>query len=99
MEKKYGKQGLVVIGVHTPEFDFEKERSRVEASVKKYNKTSPVFMDNDYSYWKALGNRYWPTFYLVDKKGIIRGRIQGEINIGSREAEQGEQAIRSLLKE
>lgn len=99
MEKKYGKQGLIVIGVHTPEFDFEKQRSTVVAAVKKFKKTSPVFMDNDYGYWKSLSNQYWPTFYLVDKKGIIRGRIQGEINIGSNEARKGEQAILALLKE
>ncbi len=99
MEKKYGKQGLVVIAVHSPEFDFENERSRVEAAVKRYKKTSPVFMDNDHGYWRSLGNQYWPTFYLVDRKGIVRGRIQGEINIGSREAEKGEQAIRALLTE
>ena len=74
MEKKYGEQGLVVIGVHSPEFDFEKERSRVEAAVKRYNKISPVFMDNDHGYWRSLGNRYWPTFYMVDKKGIVRRR-------------------------
>ena len=88
-----------MIAVHSPEFDFEKERSRVEAAVKRYNKTSPVFMDNDHSYWRSLGNRYWPTFYLVDRKGIVRGRIQGEIGMGSREAEKGERAIRALLEE
>lgn len=99
MEKKYGEKGLVVIAVHSPEFEYEKKRSTVEAAVKRFKKVSPVFMDNDHGYWRSLGNRYWPTFYLVDRKGIVRGRIQGEINIGSREAEKGEQAIRALLAE
>ena len=67
MKEKYGKEGFQVIGIHSPEFDFEKKRSRVEGAVKKYHLDHPIMMDNDHTYWKALGNRYWPTFYLVDK--------------------------------
>lgn len=99
MNKKYGDQGFVVIGVHTPEFDFEKERSRVVAAAKRYDKTFPILMDNDYGYWNSLGNQYWPSFYFIDKKGKVRGRIIGEINQGSKAARNGETAIRELLKE
>ncbi|HLD97108.1 MAG TPA: redoxin domain-containing protein, partial [Candidatus Nanoarchaeia archaeon] len=61
---KYGDKGLVVIGVHSPEFDFEKDRNNVELSVEKYGINYPVALDNDHATWAAFKNRYWPHKYL-----------------------------------
>ncbi len=99
MKNKYKGQGFQVISIHTPEFDFEKERRRVERAVQRYKLDQPVFMDNDYAYWNALGNRYWPSFYLVDKNGRIRAQALGQLNQGSGMSGQMEGAIRSLLAE
>ncbi len=98
MKEKYSKQGLRVVSVHTPEFPFEKERSRVEGAVKRFKLTQPVYMDNDYAYWKALKNRYWPAFYLVDKQGRIRMSKVGEMHSGSQRAKEMQQTIEKLLQ-
>ena len=97
IEKKYEKQGLKVIAVHSPEFEYEKNRSQVERIAKKYHKTSPIMMDNDYTYWKALGNRYWPTFYLFDQTGQLVLRLFGETHQGSKNALKFEQVMLKLL--
>lgn len=68
---KYHDKGLEIIGVHTPEFDFEKNRSNVLAAVRKFGVKYPVVQDNDYSTWLAYGNRYWPRKYLIDIDGFI----------------------------
>lgn len=99
MNEKYGQQGFQVVAVHTPEFEFEKERARVERAVARYRKIYPVFMDNDYAYWNALSNRYWPAFYLVDKDGRIRSRHIGEVHQGESSGRRMEQMIRALLQE
>jgi len=91
---KYEDSGLVVIGVHTPEFSFEKIRANVEAATREQDVTYPVVMDNNYEIWRAFGNKYWPAFYLVDSKGQIRYEHFGE---GDYEAT--ELAIQALLKE
>ncbi len=69
--EKYKDQGLVIIGVHAPEFAFEKETANVAAALKRYNITYPVAQDNDYKTWSAYHNQYWPAHYLVDKNGNI----------------------------
>jgi hypothetical protein len=61
--------------------------------------TYPVMMDNEYSYWKALANQYWPTFYIVDKQGYIRARFVGETHSSSVRANQIEASIKQLLHE
>jgi hypothetical protein len=99
MEKKYAKDGLVVLNIHTPEFDFEKERGRVERAVKRYKVTGPLYMDNDYKYWKSLRNRYWPAFYLVDRSGNIRSIAVGEVHDGTAKGEMLEALLQSLLEE
>lgn len=86
-----------MIGIHTPEFEFEKNRSRVEKAVKRYDLRHPILMDNDYAYWRALGNRYWPTFYLVDRDGAIAARISGEMHEGDDRAAVVEELIEKLL--
>ncbi len=86
-----------MIGIHTPEFDFEKKRARVEKAVEKYGLKHPILMDNDYAYWNALGNRYWPTFYLVDRNGAIAARIIGEMHEGEGRAAEVGELIEKLL--
>src|SRR5580692_2624728 len=69
---KYRDSGLVVIGVHTPEFDFEKELPNVQHAVKKFGITYPVALDNKYSIWNAFHNQAWPAHYFIDSKGKVR---------------------------
>jgi cytochrome c biogenesis protein CcdA/thiol-disulfide isomerase/thioredoxin len=91
---KYKDSGLVVIGVHTPEFAFEKERANVEKAVRDLNVTYPVAMDSDYKIWQAFNNEYWPAHYFIDGKGRIRYH-----HFGEGEYDQSERVIQELLKE
>ena len=68
---KYSDKGLLIIGVHTPEFNFEKDYSNVQAAVTKYGIKYPVVLDNEYFTWTAYANRYWPRKYLIDIDGYI----------------------------
>ncbi len=99
MEKKYGAQGLQVIGVHTPEFEHEKDRRRVARAGERYKLEHPIYLDNDYAFWNALGNHYWPAFYLVDRKGNIRASDVGELHLDTDKGESFEARIRELLAE
>jgi thiol-disulfide isomerase/thioredoxin len=93
-DEKYRSQGLVVIGVHTPEFDAEKNRQNVEQAIKRLGVAYPVAMDNQYTIWNAYGNKYWPAQYLIDAQGRLRYQHYGE---GAyREIESN---IQALLKE
>jgi len=92
--KRYGGQGLVVIGVHTPEFAFEKQEDNVRKAIKDLGLTYPVAMDNDWTIWKAFNNNYWPAHYFIDAKGRIRGE-----HFGEGEYDRSEQVIRQLLAE
>lgn len=91
---KYNKYGFVVIGVHTPEFQFEHDTQNVQKAIKQYNIHYPVAQDNEYKTWNAYNNQYWPAEYLIDANGIIR-----RTHFGEGEYDQTEQAIRVLLKE
>ncbi|ABA73832.1 cytochrome c biogenesis protein DipZ [Pseudomonas fluorescens] len=93
-EKKYGKDGLVVIGVHTPEYGYERIIDNVKDQVHKLGITYPVAIDNNYAIWRNFDNQYWPAHYLVDAKGQVRYTHFGE---GSYQAQ--EQMIQQLLKE
>lgn len=92
-ESKYGDNGLVIIGVHTPEFQFEHNYSNVLAAVEKFGIRYPVALDNNYSTWDAYGNNFWPEDYLIDKNGDIR-----KVTIGEGDYNQTEAAIRLLLE-
>ncbi len=70
-DEKYRKDGLVIIGVHTPEFAFEKDYDNVKRAVEKWGITYPVVLDNDFSTWRAFANQYWPHKYLIDIHGNI----------------------------
>jgi cytochrome c biogenesis protein CcdA/thiol-disulfide isomerase/thioredoxin len=91
---KYKDQGLEVVGLHTPEFAFEKVQSNVEKAVNGFNIKYPIVLDNDYSTWNALGNQFWPRKYLVDIDGYI---IYDHIGEGA--YEETEKAIQNALKE
>jgi len=90
----YHDKGLVVIGVHTPEFAFEHVRSNVRGAVKRLGITYPVALDNDYSTWNAFQNQYWPAKYLIDRSGHLRYYHFGEGSYDTTEAR-----IRTLLGE
>ncbi len=84
---KYAKEGLVIIGVHTPEFDFEKKYENVKAAVDKFGIKYPVVQDNSYSTWQAYQNSYWPRHYLIDANGRIRFDHIGEGGYDETEAQ------------
>jgi cytochrome c biogenesis protein CcdA/thiol-disulfide isomerase/thioredoxin len=92
--KKYEKDGLVVIGVHTPEYGYERIIDNVKDQVKKLGITYPVAIDNNYAIWRNFDNQYWPAHYLIDAKGQVRYSHFGE---GRYEAQ--EQMIQQLLEE
>jgi thiol-disulfide isomerase/thioredoxin len=92
--EKYKDQGLVMIGVHTPEFEFEKNVDNVRWAVKDMRIDYPITLDSDYAIWRAFDNQYWPALYFVDAKGHIRHHQFGE-----GEYEQSERVIQQLLAE
>jgi hypothetical protein len=95
--ERFGPRGLVTIGVHSPEFDRERIRDDVVARAKKFGLRHPTMIDNDLSYWRALDNRYWPAWYIVDQRGIIRAVVVGETHAGDHRAVAIEETIDSLL--
>jgi len=91
---KYAAQGLVVIGNHYPEFDYEADLDNLKDAVARYGIEYAVAQDNDGQTWRAYNNRYWPTLYLIDKRGHIR-----YVHIGEGAYETTESAIQQLLAE
>jgi len=92
--EKYKDKGFVIIGVHTPEFEFEKDYNNVKTAVEKFGIKFPVVLDNDYSTWTAYKNRYWPRKYLIDIDGYITYD-----HIGEGGYEETEQKIQEALSE
>lgn len=92
--EKYGDDGLVIIGVHTPEFAYEKDLANVEAAIAQLGVTWPVTIDNEKLTWRAYANHYWPAAYLIDKQGQIR-----LLKIGEGHYEYTESVIQALLAE
>jgi cytochrome c biogenesis protein CcdA/thiol-disulfide isomerase/thioredoxin len=91
-DKRYRSKGLVIVGVHTPEFGFEHDLGNVRGAVHKLRVRYPVVLDNDYGTWKAYANNYWPAHYLIDQEGNVR-----EVHIGEGDYAQTEHHIRQLL--
>jgi thiol-disulfide isomerase/thioredoxin len=91
---KYVDQGLLIIGIHSPEFEFEKDLDNVQTAVKQYNISYPVLQDNDMETWKAFENRYWPRKYITDSEGYIRYDHIGEGGYA-----ETEKIIQELLQE
>ncbi|PAU65166.1 thioredoxin [Pseudomonas sp. PIC25] len=85
--EKYRDKGLVVIGVHTPEYGYEKNLGNLQTAVKRFGITYPVAQDNGYRTWDAYGNQYWPALYLIDREGRIVYRHFGEGNYADTEAQ------------
>jgi cytochrome c biogenesis protein CcdA/thiol-disulfide isomerase/thioredoxin len=92
--ERYRADGLVVIGVHAPEFPFEKDPDNVTRAVHDLGITYPVALDNDYAIWKAFNNEYWPAHYFIDAQGRIRGH-----HFGEGDYVESEQLIQQLLRE
>jgi thiol-disulfide isomerase/thioredoxin len=92
--EKYKDKGLVIIGVHAPEFEFEKNEKNVAQAIKDFNLTYPIVQDNDFATWRAYNNRYWPAKYFIDKEGYVRYSHFGE---GA--YDESEKVIQELLKE
>lgn len=90
--QKYKDQGLTVVGVHTPEYPFERNTDNVKTAIKRFGITYPVAQDNQYSTWSAYNNQYWPAFYLLNKKGQVVYTHFGEGDYAQTEA-----AIQALL--
>jgi thiol-disulfide isomerase/thioredoxin len=99
VHEKFAVRGLRIVGVHSPEFRHEREPQRTAAKVREFKLEHPVMIDNDFSYWKALGNQYWPSFYLIDKRGRLRYRFAGETHRGDRRALEIERRIVELIAE
>lgn len=99
VQERYAARGLQIVGVHTPEFEHEKVRASVEQKIRQYKLAHPVMLDNDFSYWKALANRYWPAFYLIDRQGRVRATYAGETHGGDAQARRIESDIEALLAE
>lgn len=93
-DEKYSDQGLLIIGIHSPEFEFEKDIKNVELAVEKFGIKYPVILDNDKKTWDAFENRYWPRKYIADDQGYIRYD-----HIGEGAYDETEQVIQELLQE
>ena len=97
---KYASSGLDFVGVHTPELDFEKKTENVRKAIDRFGIKWPVLIDPAGGNWQRWRVRYWPTVFLVDKKGVIRSKWEGELNFrGQKGEEQVEHMIRQLLAE
>ncbi len=92
--EKYKDKGLVIIGVHSPEFEFEKSEKNVAQAIKDFKLTYPIVQDNDFATWRAYNNRYWPAKYFIDKEGYIR-----YTHFGEGAYDESEKVIQELLKE
>ena len=92
--QQYAKDGLVIIGVHTPEFNYEKDIANVEEALVRLDVPYPVAIDNDWKTWRSYSNRYWPAKYIIDKAGNIR-----YIHIGEGAYQKQEEIIQALLVE
>lgn len=88
----YKDKGLVIVGVHTPEFEFEKDFNNVKSATERFNITYPVVLDSDYKIWQSYSNNYWPAHYLIDQEGVVRDFHFGEGAYG-----ETENKIRALL--
>lgn len=92
--EKYKDKGLVILGVHSPEFAFEKEAGNLEMAVKKFALTYPIIADNDFEIWNSLANKYWPAKYIFDPSGTMRAE-----HFGEGEYQEFEAFIQKLLLE
>ncbi len=97
LETRLGPKGLKVVGIHSPEFEHERDGAAVRAKAREFGLTHPIMLDNDFRYWKALNNRYWPAYYLIDREGRIQARFVGETHKDSAQAREIEGVLEALL--
>jgi thiol-disulfide isomerase/thioredoxin len=93
-DERYRERGLMVIGVHTPEFAFEKDPANIREQVQRSGITFSVVLDPDFATWDAYANRYWPAFYFIDRRGRLR-----HAQFGEGQYERAESVIEELLAE
>lgn len=96
---RQARRGLAALGVHAPEFPYERDRDAIARHARSLGLDFPHLIDPDFSYWRALKNVYWPTVYLVDRCGRLRGRRFGEIHAGQESAREVEALLEQLLAE
>ncbi len=99
VHSRYHDAGLVVVGVHSPEFESERDADNVRAAVKRLGIEYAVMLDQDFSTWNAFENRYWPAFYLIDRRGRVAGSAFGELHLDTARGDGFEQDVRRLLAE
>ena len=93
LHEKYLDEDVVVIGIHAPEFQYDRKIANVKAAAERHGLTFPIVQDNDFKTWRAYNNRYWPALYLIDKEGYVRYTHFGEGNY-----EEIEEAVVALLE-
>lgn len=86
--QRFADDGLVIVSVHTPELPQERNPGNVRAAVARLGIRYPVMVDTDFSYWNAMGNQYWPAFYLVDRQGQLVEHAAGELHAGELRGDQ-----------
>lgn len=99
LEVKFINRDFQVVGIHSPEFEHERIRDNIVKKIAEFELKHPVMIDNEFNYWRAMNNRYWPAFYLLDQQGRIRASFIGETHAGDQRALRIEQAIETLLIE
>ena len=92
-------RGLLVLGVHSPEFKYERDKAVVRAKTAELGLEFPVMIDNDFVYWKDFHNEWWPSFYVADARGKIRGAFAGEVHSGTAKAAKIEKLLMEILAE
>jgi thiol-disulfide isomerase/thioredoxin len=97
VHEEYGPRGLRVVSVHTPELPRERDPANVRAAVRELGIAYPVMIDGDFTYWRAMNNRYWPAFYLIGRDGRIIATAIGELHQGRKSGDGLEAAIRAAL--
>ena len=97
LHRLYAGRGLVVVGIHSPEFDHERDPAAVKQAIAKLQIPYLVALDTDFTLWKAFGNRYWPATYLVDREGTIVWRHVGELHQNTEDWNQATAAIEGAL--
>ena len=98
-QEKYAGKGLTLIGVHTPEFAYEADVAGVRAKARANGLMFPIVIDNDSRIWKAWDNHFWPSIYLIDKKGRVRYHWDGELHLRDAEGQRFASRIDALLAE
>jgi hypothetical protein len=88
-----------VVGIHSPEFPFERKRDSVAEQVREHGLAFPHLLDNDLAYWNALHNEYWPTLYLLDRCGRVRHKTIGEVHGDAESGQRLDTRIEALLAE